>query len=191
MHALKLISALAILATTSQATLINRPSIKDATIMRSTVSCTGCPENDCYRCTYGSNDTLRVNTGGLAWIRSLVGFQLPENVDPSSVTKCTVQFPAFKKLPQSGFEMTVVPAVSSDWDEETVNGNNAPAATDEISTVTVPELTNPPLLDVTNACNLADEDGRFSIYLGVEFGSYEIWSKDFGAPAVLHITYDE
>ncbi|KAL2826816.1 hypothetical protein BDW59DRAFT_60958 [Aspergillus cavernicola] len=190
MHALKLVSALAILATTSQATIINRPAIKDSTILRSTVSCTGCPESDCYKCTYGSADTLRVNTGGHAWIRSLIGFQLPEDVEPSTVTKCTVQFPAFKELPPTGFDLTVVPAVSSDWDEETVNGNNAPAATDAITIVSVPELTNPPLLDVTDACQAADDDGQFSIYLGVEFGSYEIWSKDSGNPAVLHITYN-
>ncbi|KAL4779612.1 hypothetical protein BJX76DRAFT_75027 [Aspergillus varians] len=190
MYTLKLVSALAVLATASQASQVDRPAIKDSTILRSTVSCTECPENDCYRCTYGSDEKLRANTGGLAWIRSLVGFQLPDEVDPSTITQCTVQFPAFTRLPESGFNLTVVPAVSSDWDEATVNGNNAPAATDAITVVSVPALTNPPLLDVTNACQTAGVDGQFSIYLGAEFGSYEIWSKDSGNPAVLHIFYN-
>jgi hypothetical protein len=191
MYALKSISTIAtLLATASQATQLNRPAIKDASILRSTVSCTECPENDCYKCTHGSDDTLRANTGGLAWIRSIVGFQLPEGVDTSSVTECTVQFPAFTKLPQTGFNLTIVPAVSSDWDEESVNGNNAPPTTDAITLIPVPELTNPPQLDVTTACQNADEDGQFSIYLGVEFGSWEIWSKDSGHPAVLHVFFD-
>ncbi|KAI9375707.1 hypothetical protein BJX61DRAFT_539578 [Aspergillus egyptiacus] len=191
MCALKLVSALAIFAATSRATIINRPAIKDATIFRSTISCPECPQDDCYKCTYGFEDTLRVNTGGLAWIRSIVGFQFPEDVDPSAITECTVQFPAFKKLPPTGFDMTVVPAAWSDWDEETVNGDNAPASTDSVMVMSVPALTNPPLLDVTNACQMADDDGQFSIYLGVEYGSYEIWSKDSGSPAILHITYDD
>ncbi|KAL2822563.1 hypothetical protein BJX63DRAFT_125447 [Aspergillus granulosus] len=189
MHTLKLVTSLAFLATASQAATVDRTAIKDSTILRSTVSCTDCPDNDCYKCTYGFGDRLRANTGGLAWIRSLVGFQLPENVDPSDVTKCTVQFPAFISLPQYAFDLTVAPAVSSDWDEATVNGNNAPDSTDDVTTVHVPALTNPPLLDITNACQNADEDGQFSIYLGVVSGSYEIWSKDSGNPAVLHTTF--
>ncbi|KAL3461489.1 hypothetical protein BJX64DRAFT_260680 [Aspergillus heterothallicus] len=191
MHTLKLVSSLVILAVASEATIINRPAIKDSTILRSTVSCTACPDNDCYKCTYGLENNLRANTGGLAWIRSLVGFQLPEGMNPSAVTQCTVQFPAFTRLPQYDINLTVVPAVSSDWDEETVNGNNAPASTDDVSIIPVPALTNPPLIDVTNACQGADEDGQFSIYVGADFGSFEIWSKDSGNPAVLHITHGE
>ncbi|KAL4881255.1 hypothetical protein BJY04DRAFT_62224 [Aspergillus karnatakaensis] len=191
MYALKYISTLALLATITQAKQLNRPSIKDATITRSTSSCATCPENNCYKCTHGSDDTIRANTGGLAWVRSIVGFQLPAEVDPSSVTECTVQFPAFTKLPETGFNLTVVSAVSSDWEEAVVNGDNAPPTTDAIELIAVPKLTNPPLLDVTFACQNADERGEFSIYLGVEFGSWEIWSKDSGFPAVLHVIFDD
>ncbi|KAL4985551.1 hypothetical protein BDW68DRAFT_140427 [Aspergillus falconensis] len=193
MHGLRLFSTLAFLATTSQAAQINRPSVKDSTILRSTVSCPDCPERNCYQCRYGSEKNLRANTGGLAWIRSLVGFRLdlPEDIYSDDITKCTIQFPAFTTLPKSAFNLTVTPAVSSDWDEVTVNGENAPASTDDIAVYPVPALTNPPLLDVTEACLLADGDGQFSIYLGAEFGSYEIWSKDSGNPAVLHVYYDD
>ncbi|KAL4911282.1 hypothetical protein BDW74DRAFT_172748 [Aspergillus multicolor] len=192
MHALKLLT-FAIFATTSQAAQINRPSVKDSTILRSTVTCVECPERSCYQCRYGAETNLRANTGGLAWIRSLVGFRLdlPEDRYPDDITKCTVQFPAFTKLPEAAFNLTVSPAVSSDWDEVTVNADNAPASTDDLTVYHVPALTNPPLLDVTNACWLAGDDGQFSIYLGAEFGSYEIWSKDSGNPAVLHIYYDD
>lgn len=190
MHTLKIVSALAILATASQAAQVNRPATKDSTIMRSTVSCADCPGNDCYQCTYGSGDRLRANTGGLAWIRSIVGFKIPGEVDPSTITQCTVQFPAFTKLPEYGFNLTVSPAVSSDWDEATVNGNNAPPSTDAINVIPVPALTNPPLLDITDACKSGGDDGQFSIYIGAEFGSFEIWSKDSGNPAILHIFHD-
>ncbi|KAL2871080.1 uncharacterized protein BJX67DRAFT_343515 [Aspergillus lucknowensis] len=186
---MKLVSGLALLATVSQAATLHRPAIKDSTIIRSTVSCTECPENDCYKCTYGFEDTLRANTGGHAWLRSLVGFQIPEGVEPSSITKCTVQFPAFTTLPQTGFNLTVAPALSSDWDEATVNANNAPNSTDPVTVVPVPALTNPPPLDVTSACQGASADGQFSIYIGAAFGYYEIWSKDSGNPAVLHVTH--
>ncbi|KKK19265.1 hypothetical protein P175DRAFT_0492934 [Aspergillus ochraceoroseus IBT 24754] len=190
MHLLvfRLVSALAILSSTALAEQINTPAIKDSTILRSTVSCADCPDRDCYKCTLGSASTLRANTGGLAFVRSLVGYQLPVPVD--SVTRCTVQFPAFTQLPQNGFNVTVSPAVSSDWDEATVNGNNAPAATDAQTIVPVPALSNMPALDVTDACKSASVDGQFSIYIGVDFGSYEIWSKDSGNPSVLHVIYD-
>ncbi len=190
MYTFKIISGFAILTTASQAAQVNRPAIKDSTVMRSTVSCTDCPDNDCYQCTYGSGDKLRANTGGLAWIRSIVGFKIPEEVDSSTITQCTVQFPAFTRLPEYGFNLTVSPAVSSDWDEATVNGNNAPPSTDAINIFPVPALTNPPLLDITDACKAAGDDGQFSIYIGAEFGSFEIWSKDSGNPAVLHISHD-
>ncbi|KAL4793610.1 hypothetical protein BDV19DRAFT_391036 [Aspergillus venezuelensis] len=190
MHVSIINFTVALLATASRATQISRPSIKDATIMRSTVSCAECPESNCHKCTYGSDARLRASTGGLTWVRSIVGFQLPDDVDPSTITECTVQFPAFTELPRSGFNLTVAPAVSSDWDEATVNGENAPAPTDALDIYSIPALTNPPLLDVTTACQIADNDGQFSIYLGAEFGSYEVWSKDSGNPAVLHIFYD-
>ncbi|KAL4810757.1 hypothetical protein BDV18DRAFT_127939 [Aspergillus unguis] len=185
----KLVSALALIATVSQAAQINRPAIKDSTIIRSTVSCAECPDHDCYQCRYGQTNTLRANTGGLAWLRSLVAFRLPEDVNPSDIIKCTVQFPAFVKLPEYAFNMTMVPAVSSNWDEITVTGTNAPSWWDDAVLYHVPAYTNPPLLDVTDACWNAAVDGQFSIYIGSQSGSYEIWSKESGNPAVLHVYY--
>lgn len=173
----------------SQAAEIARPAIKDSTILRSTVSCPECPEKDCYKCTLGHNETLEANTGGRAYIRSLLGFELP--VPTEQVTKCTVQTPAFTKLPQFPLEVTIAAASTSDWDEDTVSGENAPGDGGVFDTVSVPALSNPPALDVTPACKGASEDGQFSIYLGVESGSFAIWSKDSGNPAVLRVTYEE
>jgi hypothetical protein len=173
----------------SQATEIARPALKDSTILRSTVSCMNCPDLNCYKCTLGHNDTLQANTGGLAYIRSIVGFKLP--VAASSVTKCTVQMPAFTKLPEYPVNVTVARAKSSTWTEDTIDGENAPDAGDVFNTVNVPALSNLPAFDVTPACKKAAKNGGFSIYLGTESGSFAIWSKDSGNPAVLHISYDE
>ncbi|KAL5365129.1 hypothetical protein BJX96DRAFT_179560 [Aspergillus floccosus] len=167
------------------------PATKDSTIFRSTVSCPACPDRNCYKCTLGHNDTLVANTGGLAYLRWLVDFDLPAEVAPAAVTSCTVQFPGFVAPVGAGINVTVSTAVSSDWDEDTVTAENAPDAGDVLSTVEVPAYANLPALDVTGACRGAGGDGAFSIYVGTVFGRMEVWSKDSGNPAILHVSYDD
>ncbi|KAI8867824.1 hypothetical protein GQ42DRAFT_164541 [Ramicandelaber brevisporus] len=175
-----------LLATPAYAADTSRPAIKDSTILRSTVTCPNCPERNCYKCTLGHEPTLRANTGGLAFVRSLVGFQLP--VPVASVTKCTVQFPGLKELRQFPLNVTVAVANSSNWCENTVTGENAPDSAAPFVTALVPAYSNIPAIDITPACKSAGYDGQFSIYLGAQFDSFEIWSKDSGNPAILHIT---
>ena len=189
MHFASLLISTASLISLSQATDVSRPAVKDSTILRSTVSCPECPDHNCYKCTLGHNDTLQANTGGLAYVRSLIGFELP--VPPDQVTKCTVQVPAFTKLPQFELDVTVAAATSSDWDEDTVDGENAPDSGDVFNTVNVPALSNLPAFDVTPACKSASNGGQFSIYLSTKSDSFSIWSKDSGNPAILHVTYTE
>lgn len=177
------------LVSLSQAAEADRPALKDSTILRSTVSCAECPDQDCYKCTLGHEATLEANTGGRAYVRSLIGFELPVSSD--NVTKCTVQTPAFTKLPQFPIDVTVATAEASEWDEDAVNGENAPESGEVFNTVNVPALSNLPAFDVTPACKSASEDGRFSIYLGAKAGSFAIWSKDSGNAAILHATYEE
>ncbi|EFQ99453.1 hypothetical protein MGYG_02464 [Nannizzia gypsea CBS 118893] len=185
-----LVSALALVANVAIASppplqQVSRPALKDSTIYRSTVYCGECPEGNCYKCTLGHNNTLIANTGGMAYLRALVGFQLP--VPAKKVEKCTVQFPAFVKLMESPINITVSEALSNDWDEDTVTGENAPETSEPFSTAHVPALNNPPALDATQACRNAARNGDFSIYVGAQFGRFEIWSKDSGNPAILHI----
>ncbi|KAE8374854.1 hypothetical protein BDV26DRAFT_300014 [Aspergillus bertholletiae] len=165
---------------------IDTPATKDSTILRSTVSCPGCPDRNCYKCTLGHDATLEANTGGLAYIRSLVAFQLP--VSAASITSCTVQFPAFTKPLQASVNITVARALSSDWNEDTVTGENAPDSGDVFTQMEVPAYANMGAIDITPACQAADEDGNLSIYLGTMFDRIELWSKDSGNPAILHIT---
>ncbi|KAH7145414.1 hypothetical protein B0J13DRAFT_322381 [Dactylonectria estremocensis] len=172
------------LASVSQAAQIDRPALKDSTILRSTTSCGDCPESDCYQCTLGHDDTLQANTGGLASVRSLVGFQLP--VSPSSVKRCTVQFPALTRQLAYPVNVTFALAATSDWDETTVNGENAPDSGEPFITVNVPAYSNLVAVDITPACKAAGEDGQFSVYFGTESGSIAIWSKDSGNPSILH-----
>lgn len=185
-----LFSALSLISLTS-ATQTARPALKDSTIFRSTEVCESCPNKSCYECTLGHNETLRVQTGGVAYIRSLIGFRLP--VPATSVTKCTVQFPGFVTLPQKNINVTVSRAMSSNWDEDTVNGENAPIMGVVFNSVEVEAESNLPAIDVTFACKKAAKDRRFSIFLGAQSGSFAVWSKDSGNgnPAILHITYDE
>ncbi|KNG87174.1 hypothetical protein ANOM_003784 [Aspergillus nomiae NRRL 13137] len=165
---------------------IDTPATKDSTILRSTVSCPTCPDRNCYKCTLGHDGTLQANTGGLAYIRSLIAFQLP--VPAASITACTVQFSAFTKPLEAPVNVTAAQALSSDWDEDTVTGENAPDAGDVFAEIEVPAYANMGAIDVTPACKGADEDGKFSIFLGTKFGRIEVWSKDSGNPAILHIT---
>ncbi|KAK2849622.1 hypothetical protein FQN49_005577 [Arthroderma sp. PD_2] len=166
---------------------LSRPALKDSTILRSTVFCPDCPEGNCYKCTLGHNDTVIANTGGMAYLRSLVGFQLP--VPAKKVKKCTVQFPAFTKRIQTAINVTVSQALSSDWNEDTVSGDTAPESGEVFSSLQVEALNNMGPLDVTKACKAASDNGDFSIYVGTQFGQIEIWSKDSGNPAILHTYY--
>ncbi|KAJ1721178.1 hypothetical protein LPJ53_004279 [Coemansia erecta] len=164
---------------------VDTPAVKDSTIYRSTVSCPDCPDRNCYKCTLGYNNTLLANTGGLAYISALVGFDMP--VKGSSVKSCTVQIPAFTTPLQSAITVVISKAASSDWDEATVDGENAPAIGDQIASVEVPAFNNLAAVDITPACQSA-KNKKFSIYFNAQFGRFEFWSKDSGNPAILHIT---
>ncbi|EAW09109.1 uncharacterized protein ACLA_078580 [Aspergillus clavatus NRRL 1] len=182
----KLCLALGTLASIIPSSLAtDSPATKDSTILRSTVSCPSCPELNCYKCTLGNDNTIKASTGGMSYVRALVGFKLSDPV--ADITSCSVQFPAFVRLLESPVTVTVARALSSDWDEGTVTAENAPEAGDVFTQVTVPALSNLPALDVTEACQAAQTDGQFSIYLGTQFDSIEIYSKNSGNPAILHV----
>jgi hypothetical protein len=187
---LTICTVLAVLAsciTTSWAQ--DAPAIKDSTILRSTVSCPDCPERNCYKCTLGHDKTLRASTGGLAWVRFLVGFKLPVPVSAvTDATKCTVQFPAFVRPNPSAVNVTVARAVSSNWNENTVDGENAPESVVIFTSMVVEAYQNMPAIDITEACRSAQANGEFSIYFGTQSDSIEIWSKEAGAPAILHVS---
>ncbi|KAJ2845338.1 hypothetical protein IWW36_004821 [Coemansia brasiliensis] len=167
---------------------IDTPAIKDSTILRSTVSCANCPESNCYKCTLGHEQTLEANTGGLAFIQSLIGFHMP--VDASQVTNCTIQIPAFTTQHEYPLTVVVSQAAASDWDEDTVDGENAPAPGNQIAEAEVPAFANLGPVDITPACQSA-VNGEFSVYFGSKTDHYKFWSKDSGNPAILHINYNE
>ncbi|KAI8866420.1 hypothetical protein GQ42DRAFT_74656 [Ramicandelaber brevisporus] len=177
-----------LLATLVHAADTSLSAIKDSTILSSTVTCSNCPEENCNKCTRGHEPTLRANTGGLAFVRSLVSFQLP--VPATSVTKCTVEFPAMKEQLASPLNVTVSMAASSDWNEDTVTAENAPDSADPFTGAPVLAESNIPEIDITSACKNAGNDGQFSIYLGTQVGRFEISSKDAGKPAMLHVTHN-
>lgn len=125
-----------------------------------------------------------------AWLTSgLIGFQLL--VPGSSVTSCTVQSPMFRSTAQYFVDLTISQAASSYWDEDTVDGENAPDSQDPFTKIHVrPDHTNLKPIDITPACQGAASDGQFSIYVATEFGSLkDIESKDSGNPAISRITY--
>lgn len=189
MNLLHLSSALAFVSVIAiSGATIDRPAVKDSTILHfSLASCLSCPSENCNKCTLGFASTLEANVQESNFIRTLVGFQLPVPVD--SVTKCTVQFPAFTRPSPDPINITVAAATSSDWDEGTVTAETAPVSGPVFATFSAPEYGNPPALDVTPACLLADEQGRFSVYIGTDEGRFEIWSKDSGNAAILHVSH--
>ncbi|KAJ2301360.1 hypothetical protein IW139_000436 [Coemansia sp. RSA 353] len=164
---------------------VDSPAVKDSTIKHSSEICSDCPENDCNKCTLGHESTLRANTGGPTYIQSLIGFHMP--VDVSQVIKCTVEIPDFTSKSANAFTVVISHAAASDWNEDTVSGENAPAPGDIITQIDSAVNYNLDPVDITSACKAAI-DGDFSIYFGVQSDSYEFWSKDSGNPAILHIT---
>ncbi|EFY84779.1 hypothetical protein MAC_09182 [Metarhizium acridum CQMa 102] len=148
----------------SHAEIISTLAIKDSTILRSTVSCADCPDRNCYECTLGQKMTLEANTGGLAYIRMLIGFHVP--VEPSRITQCTVRLGTFTSPLEYSVNVTVAQAVSSQWSEDTVTGQNAPDSGDPFNSIAVRPHTEIGSIDITQACKNAAGDGQFSIYVG-------------------------
>ncbi|ORX67766.1 hypothetical protein DL89DRAFT_268980 [Linderina pennispora] len=180
------LSLLALLLVCAQPALTHyTQATKDATIVRSTASCPDCPNSNCNECAQGLRKTLVANTGGLAYIRMIIGFTLP--VEKSQVRACHLSLPGFVIPLKSNVTVNFWQAVSSDWDEATITGNNAPDAGAQIASVTVPANTNMTAVDITPACLNADEEGNFSVYVGTQFDRIELWSKESGNPAILHI----
>ncbi|KAJ2890077.1 hypothetical protein GGI21_006314 [Coemansia aciculifera] len=109
-------------------------------------------------------------------------------VKGSSVASCYIQIPAFTTPLQSAITVQAFTASSSDWNEDTVTADNAPTAGSLVNEMQVPAFNNLGPFDITAACKTADKNGKFSVYLGAQFGRYEFWSKDSGNPSILHIT---
>lgn len=161
-------------------------AVKDATIIRSGTNCTDCPSGECDKCTLGLKDTLMTSATGEEESQILVGFEQP--MPGPSVKSCSILFPGFGDLLPNEFKITFALADSSDWDEATVNGDNAPSSAPPFKTVTVPPLTRSmDYVDITPACRSAGSDGRFSIYLTALSEHAEIWGKDSGNAAMLKI----
>lgn len=187
---LQIFSALAMvvgIVTAAPGGKVSQPASKDATILRSSTGCPQCPESNCYKCTLGHDDTLEASLGARAFVNFLVGFEL--TVPTSKIKECTVQFPAFTKPRPAPVNVTISRAKSSDWDEDTVNGENAPEPDARFASYPVDAYANMGALDITPACKAADDQGRFTIAVGTETGGIEIWSKDSGNPAILHVKY--
>ncbi|KOS19893.1 hypothetical protein ESCO_005654 [Escovopsis weberi] len=193
---------------------LNSPAVKDATILRwSSAPCPSCPSSSCAKCTLGLNNTFLASSSSSSSSSSdsdsvpsaspayapapapapaphavsLIGFQL--TLPASAVHSCTVQFPAFTRLPRSNLTVLFeqVPAAGAGWDEASVDALSAPAHGPLIASVPVPALSNMPAVDLTSACRAAGPDGQFSVYVSAEEGRFEIWSKDSGNPAILHV----
>ncbi|OAA39423.1 hypothetical protein NOR_06261 [Metarhizium rileyi] len=174
-----------IAASQTRETLVS--AIKDSTILRSTVSCPNCPERNCYKCTLGHERTLQAKSGGLSYIRMLIGFELPSSL--TTFRQCTLQVAEFTGPREYPVNVTVAQALTSDWDESTVTGESAPGSHEPFTTAAVPSHTNIGPIDITKACRDAGSNGQFSVYVGTRSDSIEIWSKDSGRPAILRINY--
>ncbi|KAJ1782370.1 hypothetical protein LPJ59_006812 [Coemansia sp. RSA 2399] len=98
-----------------------------------------------------------------------------------------VQIPAFVTPLQAPINITVYLAASSDWNEDTVDGENAPQVGEQVAIVTVPAGFNAADIAITQACQAADANRQFSIYFGAQFGYYQFWSLDSGNPAIISV----
>ncbi|KAJ1678809.1 hypothetical protein EV182_003314 [Spiromyces aspiralis] len=166
---------------------------KDATILRSTVSCPNCPERNCYKCTLGADPTLVVSNGGLAVNYALLGFTLPSETigRPDRLDKCLLELPASTTNLTQAVTLPISAAASPFWDEYSVSGSNAPTVGDNIGSVVVPSYNGVPAqVDLTAACKAASTSGAgFSIYIDPYGANYvQFPSKEGGQASYLHVT---
>ncbi|KAF9216039.1 hypothetical protein BGZ59_011236 [Podila verticillata] len=167
-----ILSTLAILAivNVAHAGLSITKATKDATVVNSVLkTCKACPKSECTRCTRGYEDTLDISSNPNAnpklksTHRALIGFRLPDVPLKFSFT-------------------------DSDWDEDKVDGRNAPDLTFPFKRVEVEAGSkNIGLVDATVACTQGEVNGEFSIYIEAADGSIKLPSRDAGYPAVLHV----
>lgn len=191
MHFLAALFLFADLLWLSQAKEAAANADRDTTILLSTDGCSQCPDQICSMCTLGTAETLHANASPEHPSRILLGFSLP--VPAYQITKCTLDSSSkivfFRK---STFDIDVLAADASYWDEETVTSANAPAAYQVIDTVTVgTDVRFAGPMDLTRACQAAGADGRFSVYLAPVDASFYLYSKEAGWANHLVIEYEE
>ncbi|KAJ2777120.1 hypothetical protein H4R18_005318 [Coemansia javaensis] len=160
------------------------PAAKDATIVISSSSCPACPESNCNKCTWGTNSTLATSTSATTVMRALIGFTL--DFDGSLVKTCTLQIPGFDPKTTVDGTINVNQAENKDWDEATVDGENAPAVWGQAASVAVPAYSNLPAVDISQICR-SSQNRQFSVYLTSPGTQYTIPSKDSGNPAILQV----
>ncbi|KAJ2709485.1 hypothetical protein H4R19_004224 [Coemansia spiralis] len=164
---------------------VDTAAVKDASIYFSGTGCAQCPNGNCFECTWGHNSTLTAFTGARSMGRALIGFQLP--FDGSLVKTCILQIPAFSTPNTGNIVVNINSAENKNWDENTVNGYNAPAIYGQVASVNVPAYQNMQAVDISYACRSA-QSGSMSIYLSSTGPQFSFWSKDSGNPAILHVT---
>lgn len=190
-----ILSTLAILAivNVAQAGLSITKATKDATVVNSVLkTCKACPKSECTRCTRGYEDTLDISSNPNAnpklksTHRALIGFRLPD-VPVYEIEACYLEFPDFIRARNSPIELKFA-FTDSDWDEDKVDGRNAPDLTFPFKRVEVEAGSkNIGLVDATVACTQGEVNGEFSIYIEAADGSIKLPSRDAGYPAVLHV----
>ncbi|KAJ2504833.1 hypothetical protein GGF44_003110 [Coemansia sp. RSA 1694] len=138
----------------------------------------------------GNQGTLTSFKGNKDYRRILLGYDLPAKVkDPSLITKCVLHVPVPKDSPGQDYSLTAYTA-SSNWDEDSVNGDTKITSVYELTTVNVGKGQNPGAIDVTGACQAAAE-GKFSMYVDTSQPLVTFYSKESaGKPTfTLDLTY--
>ncbi|KAF9301591.1 hypothetical protein BGZ74_006544 [Mortierella antarctica] len=167
---------------------------KDATVVNSVLkTCKACPRSECSLCNHGYDDTLVISSNPKAnpklrsTLRALIGFKLPD-VPVNEIEACYLEFPDFTRQRNSPIELKFAYTGSNDWDEDTVNGRNAPDITFAFKRTEVSAGDkNMGLIDATKACTMGEIDGEFSIFIEAVDGIVKIPSRDSGEPALLHV----
>jgi len=190
-----ILSTLAILAivNVAHAGFSITKATKDATVINSVLkTCKACPRSECTRCTRGYEDTLDISSNPNAnpkfksTHRALIGFKLPD-VPVHEIEACYLEFPDFTRARNSPIELKFA-FTDSYWDEDKVDGRNAPDVTFPFQRVEVKAgSSNIGLVDATQACTQGEIDGEFSIFIEAVDGGVKLPSRDVGYPVLLHV----
>ncbi|KAJ1919963.1 hypothetical protein H4219_001624 [Mycoemilia scoparia] len=158
------------LASTVNAGLLQLPPNRDATVYQ-TGPCNQCVQDACRSCNYNDQPELLVSSQLRVQSNVLLNFNIPP-----------VNYGCYLLLPApntgtssvgSATQLTVYPAATSNWQENTVTGENAPTRGNAVASRIINPTTYQ-VIDVSSICQNSTTGSNVdvSLYLGINDNSY-------------------
>ncbi|KAJ1657158.1 hypothetical protein IWQ61_003382 [Dispira simplex] len=167
---------------------VQLPAFQDATVDLGPRSGKPCFANNTNACPIEDPDTLRVEASRDTHLVGLVKFRLPAIGDPRLIMACDIRFPPAQSGSLGARVYIAEARGPEDWEEGTVNKDNAPSEGDFFGYFTVEQPTSVPVLSACRVAAQASGEAVVSLYLELlSSGSVTFPSRQAGQPALLNI----